>query len=115
MNGAVREAVFSRARGGCELPGCGKNAVHLDHFFGRAKAPEEVEFCWALCLDHDEAKTRSRGGAQFWNSAFIRHCEAQMIRISLGVGPGTPTHEQYNVARERAVTKNAVLVAKGFA
>lgn len=71
----LRGSVFSRADGACEC--CGKfiteESGRLDHFFGRAKVPEAVSNCWALCLTCDVAKTANEPTAAFWLVAFIAH------------------------------------------
>lgn len=71
----LRRTVFARADGACEC--CGRwiteDSGHLDHFFGRAKVPEAVSNCWALCLTCDVAKTANEPTAAFWLVAFIAH------------------------------------------
>jgi hypothetical protein len=97
----VRAAVFARADGACEA--CGKfvspETGHLDHFFGRAKAVESLENCWALCVPCDDAKTRNAPTAAIWLAAFINHADRY----------------GYTAAIERAFAKLQVLQAKGRA
>ena len=82
----IREAVFARAGGHCEC-GCGgqdgpgmpltfaNQPGELDHFWGRGKAQQTVENCWALSRLHHRAKTLGIPDRAGWISAFIRHCE----------------------------------------
>lgn len=97
----LRTAVFRRASEACE--GCGRHITeetgHLDHFFGRAKAEESLENCWALCLACDDAKTVNRPSAAHWLERFITHADRYA----------------YEAAAERAHAKLLVLVAKGRA
>lgn len=76
MNKQVRAEVFARATWNCEA-GCGSHVTaetgRLDHFFGRAKAPESIETCWALCVKCDEDKTANRPSALYWYTAFLIH------------------------------------------
>ncbi len=96
----LRATVFVRADGACEA--CGRHITeesgHLDHFFGRAKAPEAVSNCWALCLTCDVAKTANEPTAAFWLIAFIDHAEKH----------------SYPVETERAAAKLYTLHAKGL-
>jgi hypothetical protein len=97
----LRATVFARAKGRCEC-GCGRHlgeSGHLDHAFGRAKAPESERNCWALALVCDDAKTANRPSAAHWCDRFYLHA------IKHGF------HEE----AERAATKILALVAKGFA
>lgn len=90
MNQEVRAAVITRANGKCEH--CGKplnGRGELDHFFGRAKAPETLENCWFLALDCGRAKTDNRPDAASWLLAFMRHA----------------LHYGYKDAQELAATK----------
>lgn len=75
LNAKVREAVFARAKNRCEAGGCRRTAKSLDHFFGRAKATETVENCWALCRDHDSLKTLNQPSGHEWCWKFKAHCE----------------------------------------
>lgn len=102
MNKEIRRQVFERAAGRCEC-GCGRaitpDSGHLDHFFGRAKAPETVENCWALHPICDEAKTSNRPNATYWAVRF-----------------GTRMLNQGHVSSAlRALAKIEVLAVKGFA
>lgn len=105
----LRADVFTRADGNCEGP-CGgyisAETGHLDHFFGRAKAPETLENCWALCVTCDDNKTNNRPfrlgstiGAADWCDLFYEHA----------------LKHGYHEAAERAANKIRVLVAKGLA
>lgn len=98
----LRAAIFARARGRCEA-GCGRfitpESGHMDHFFGRAKQPESVENCWALCLACDEAKTVNSPNARTWLLAFMRFADRY----------------GYGLEYERAQVKLLALRAKGRA
>lgn len=76
MDKGVREAVFNRAGNVCEC-GCGRDITpetgHLDHFFGRAKAEERLQTCWALSIECHAAKTANRPNATYWLVAFALH------------------------------------------
>lgn len=72
MNATVYRTVMERAAGRCEADGVA-GPLHLDHFFGRAKAPETVENCWALCHACDGAKTLNHPDAATWLRRFIDH------------------------------------------
>lgn len=76
MNKTVRAAVFARAANRCEC-GCGRHISeetgHLDHFFGRAKAQESVESCWALSVECDARKTGNAPNATYWLVSFALH------------------------------------------
>ena len=97
----LRASVFERADGECEA--CGKfvspETGHLDHFFGRAKAEETLENCWALCVPCDDAKTRNSPTASVWLSVFATHARRY----------------GYAAVVERACAKVQVLQAKGRA
>jgi len=96
----VRAQVFERARGKCEA--CKRQlgeSGHLDHMFGRAKAPTAVDTCWALCLKCDDDKTHNRPSAIHWLRLFWVHC-----RVWGYEGPA-----------ERAAVKANTLKAKGLA
>jgi hypothetical protein len=75
----IRAEVFARAENQCEahLPGgrCRGPAAHLDHFWGRAKAPQTIFNCWALCVICDREKTHNRPDADFWVVSFSDHCQ----------------------------------------
>ena len=81
---AIREAVFKRARGFCEVPGCGNifttfDPGELDHFHGRIRVKQSVESCWAICRADHRAKTDSRPSRAFWLEKFIQHCDRHEI------------------------------------
>ena len=69
----IRRAVFERANFRCEVYTCVRPASSMDHFFGRGKVPQSVENCWALCLNHDLAKTRNEPSSAEWLRLFIAH------------------------------------------
>lgn len=96
----IRAQVFERARGKCEA--CKRpvgESGHLDHFFGRAKAPTALETCWALCLQCDDDKTNNRPSAIAWLRLFWVHCRVW----------------GYEASAKRAETKALTLKAKGLA
>lgn len=70
----IRAAVFKRASNCCE--NCGQwvteESGHLDHMLGRAKAPESVENCWALCVRCDTARTANDPSGTHWYSRMER-------------------------------------------
>lgn len=78
MNKNIRKAVFRRAQGVCEFCsrslGADDERGHLDHFRGRAKVPESVENCVALCLQCDARKTANSPSAAYWVDKYERHC-----------------------------------------
>lgn len=87
---ALRAAVFARAGGFCESCGIAHGeSGHLDHFFGRAKAPETIENCWALCLKCDHEKTTNDPSSAAWCDRFYLHA----------------VKHGYHEAAERAVQK----------
>ena len=101
MNATVRAQVFARAEGLCEC-GCGEplgDSGHLDHFFGRAKAPENERTCWALHWRCDHLKTTNTPSAAAWLRKFIAHC----------------LKHRYELEAQAADVKLFVLAAKGLA
>lgn len=73
----IRLLVFSRSNGRCEC-GCLRplgDSGHLDHMWGRAKAPQSIENCWALALQCDDDKTNNRPSAITWAARFRDHAE----------------------------------------
>lgn len=51
-----------------------KDRATLDHFFGRAKAPENTGTVWVLRAECHERKTLNQPNAEHWLLRFIRHC-----------------------------------------
>ncbi len=101
MNKEIRRYVFARANGICEC-GCGKpldESSQLDHVFGRAKAEESIENCWALTLQCHDDKTNNRPNAARWCGNFQEHCN----------------RHGYLEASKRAYAKLMVQKFKGFA
>jgi hypothetical protein len=75
---AIREAVFARAGGRCEMHDqtglrCGLPAEEMDHFFGRGRAKQTVQNCWALCCGDHRNKTLNRPGGAYWFERFAEH------------------------------------------
>jgi hypothetical protein len=88
MNARVYAAVMARADGVCEC-GCGQSfgstifdRATCDHFFSRAKAPEDEAHCWALRADHHRAKTDSEPTVSFWLKRFLVHAEKHNFRAA---------------------------------
>jgi hypothetical protein len=73
MNKQVRADVFERAAGKCEAGSCDRTPEELDHFFGRAKADETVENCWAICREHHREKTDNFPSRAYWLARFGLH------------------------------------------
>lgn len=74
---AVYRAVKARAAGRCEACGARRGAaMHMDHFWGRAKADESVETCWMLCPHCDRLKTENVPSRMEWLVRFAAHCAA---------------------------------------
>lgn len=76
----IREAVFARAGGRCEMryvdgDRCALRPTEMDHFFGRGKTRQTVENCWALCGADHRAKTLNTPSAEFWLRSFKTHAE----------------------------------------
>ena len=97
----LRRAVFARACNACE--NCGQwvteESGHLDHQFGRAKVPEAVSNCWALCVRCDLQKTVNEPSASFWLARIERHANRY----------------GYTAEAELAATKRNTLAVKGRA
>lgn len=77
MKPGLREAVLERAGGTCEC-GCGQPLfrAEIDHAFGRARAEESLETCWALTPRCHFAKTNNSPSAAHWLTRFEAHAEA---------------------------------------
>lgn len=75
MTPELHQAIVTRCRGVCEC-GCGKRVPpgEVDHFFGRAKAPEDAQHCWLLHVDCHKAKTDSVPDRRAWLLKFIAFC-----------------------------------------
>jgi 5-methylcytosine-specific restriction endonuclease McrA len=69
----VRSLLVHRAQGACEACGNEDDGLQMDHFWGRAKAPEQEDTCWLLCFHCHDLKTRNHPGAAYWLSLFIEH------------------------------------------
>jgi 5-methylcytosine-specific restriction endonuclease McrA len=83
----LRRTVWERSEGRCENPYCRRRitwgAFDLDHFRGRARAPQLPENTWALCSDKDEPgvgchqmKHAAKPSRQHWLNTFLLHLKA---------------------------------------
>ena len=72
---------------------------HMDHVFGRAKVPQSISNCWALCLPCDTRKTLNQPSAYFWLKRFMVHA----------------AKHGYDAEMQRAMGKMYALIAKGRA
>lgn len=75
---SVRGAVVARAGNQCEA--CGAQPVPgspltLDHFFGRARAPQTAANCWLLCWSCHQQKTDNAPTATYWLEVFAGHAQ----------------------------------------
>lgn len=87
----LRLAVWERSEGYCENPACGRRirweTFDLDHYVGRARAPQSPENTWALCwaLSADESerglvgchrlKHAGKPSRLHWHRVFLLHLE----------------------------------------
>ena len=74
--GRIRAAVFEWANGWCEAGCCTRideESGQLDHFFGRAKVPEKVSNCLALCAECHVHKTCNHPDSEWWVRHFLLH------------------------------------------
>ena len=77
MNKDVRARCVERSGGNCENGDCGKwagEALHADHFFGRARIMESLATVWMLCPTCDFMKTTNRPNRSAWLGAYLTHC-----------------------------------------
>jgi len=81
---SIRAAVMTRAGGRCEsCQAFSQQPLQLDHFFGRAKVPQAVSNCWALCWYCHRAKTDNHLGAPRWLESFAGHCVRNGFKAEL--------------------------------
>lgn len=78
---ALRWEVWERSGGRCEC-GCGRRITwdgglkfNMDHFLGRARAPQSPENCWALARDCDTRRTLNQPDREHWLQVFLLHLE----------------------------------------
>lgn len=75
----LRREVWARSEGRCECP-CRKRITwetfELDHFVGRARAPQTPENTWALHSDCHRLKHAGEPTRRFWLRLFLEHLEA---------------------------------------
>lgn len=105
MNKEIREAVFERAQYTCEACKAAP-ATELDHFRGRAKAPESVANCWALCRPCHRNKTDNVGGRIEWLSIYARHCDTNRVLVE------EPLRGAYLAEKKWALDEIAWVIAK---
>lgn len=104
MDKRVYESVSERAEGHCEC-GCGADvlALEADHYFGRARAPENPANVWMLRPSCHRQKTDGVPSAVVWAIRFAKHCikhgyraealraldngEFKAVRSSIGTQP----------------------------
>jgi len=76
----LRRVVFDRASsiggvGRCENGDCTAriywSSFHLDHFLGKAKAPQKPENCWALCRPCHDKKHAGEPSRAWWLEMFL--------------------------------------------
>lgn len=98
MNQDLYALLAARAQGKCEC-GCGRHVPpgEVDHFFSRARAPENEFTCWVITPACHRAKTDNRPNASHWLLKFIRHCGRWSI--------GGEERTGYVVAAEQAQKK----------
>ncbi|HET9554313.1 MAG TPA: hypothetical protein VFP50_15230 [Anaeromyxobacteraceae bacterium] len=77
---ALRAALWTRAEGRCEC-GCGRSLItfataEMDHFWGRAKAPQTPETCWLLARECHRRKTDNIPSRTHWLNLFLWHLES---------------------------------------
>jgi 5-methylcytosine-specific restriction endonuclease McrA len=74
----IRRQVLERAGGKCEsclgFWQATMFGLELDHFFGRGKAKQSAESCWALCRKCHHYKAENRPSAARWLEDFLQHC-----------------------------------------
>lgn len=72
----IRAAVMSRANGRCEACGLEQTFgtdLQMDHFWGRGKARQTVENCWAIGRYCHSQKTDNHPSAEHWLHRFAEH------------------------------------------
>lgn len=107
---ALREAVFARCDGACEV--CGRfvdwDTFQLDHRLGRGKEPQSLYNCIGLCADCHHAVTTSDPSAAWWWRRFLSHLEQ--------CGERSSTAEEiaeYMAVAHKAGAKLQLLAVKG--
>lgn len=75
----IRAAVIARAKGRCEC-GCGRHILtgtgQMDHYAGRVRQRQSIEWCWWLSRECHRAKTDNKPDAMTWHFAFLKHARA---------------------------------------
>jgi hypothetical protein len=96
---AAYEAVIARDGGRCavrlERLGACEGVLHIDHQWGRGKAPTLLENCRQLCLRHDLMKTRNEPTRLDWLEDFRSHALAHDYPAEIAKADG-------QIALERA-------------
>lgn len=83
---ALRLAVWQRSEGYCENADCGRRITwetfDLDHYQGKARAPQSPENAWALCsrkstmsIACHERKHGAAPSRKYWHRVFLLHLE----------------------------------------
>lgn len=82
----LRRAVWERSEGQCENDECLARITwttfELDHFLGRARAPQKPENCWALCGDCHRKKHAGEPSRLWWLEKFLA-----FIRVRFAASP----------------------------
>lgn len=75
----LRLAVWTRSEGFCENADCGARITwsefDLDHYLGRARAPQQPENTWALCQTCHDRKHAGAPSRVYWHRTFLRHLD----------------------------------------
>lgn len=99
----IREAVFKRANGKCENPGCYQVAEELDHYSGgaRRRSDESTTTCWALCFGDHYQKTNNSPSRLHWHRQFAAHCATHRLAVPWHVAAELDDAEARAVAEGR--------------
>lgn len=82
----LRLFLWARAEGHCDNGACDIRitwgSFHLDHYLGRARAPQSPENCWALCWRCHERKHAADPSRHYWHEVFLLHLEVHGLGCS---------------------------------
>lgn len=114
---ALRAALWVRSEGRCEC-GCrrrialyagarggGDRAAHMDHYLGRARAPQTPETCWLIHPDCHGDKHAANPSRRYWHQRFLLHLEAHGFGASetaKGIRDELAAEEQLQEAQRHA-------------